>query len=46
MIDETTDVSIVKEMVIYGLYLVKVCSGFLAINELSDCTAETIEKIL
>ena len=49
MIDETTDVSILKEMVIYVMYLTpeaKVCTGFLTINELPDGTAETVEKNL
>ena len=47
MIDETTDVSILKEMVIYVMYLTseaKVYTGFLTINELPDGTAETVEK--
>ena len=49
MIDETTDVSILKEMVIYVMYLTpeaKVCTAFLTINELPDGTAETVEKNL
>ena len=49
MIDKTTDVSILKEMVVYVMYLTpeaKVCTGFLTINELPDGTVETVEKIL
>ena len=44
VIDETTDVSIVKQMVIYGRYI---CGGeaktrFLGVVELPDGTASTI----
>ena len=47
MVDETTDVAILKEMVVYIRYLspaTKVCTYFLTIIELPDGTAETVEK--
>lgn len=49
MIDETTDISIIKEMVIYTRYIsseAEVCTSFLAIVELPNGTAETVEKAL
>ena len=49
MVDETTDVAILKEMVVYIRYLspaAKVCTSFLTIIELPNGTAETVEKYL
>ena len=49
MIDETTDTSIIKEMVIYTRYIspeAEVCTSFLAIVELPNGTSETVEKAL
>ena len=49
MIDETTDVSVLKELVVYALYLTtgaKVCTSFLAIIDLPNGTAETVERYL
>ena len=49
MIDETTDVAILKEMVVYVRYLSsegKPCTQFLTITELPNGTAETVEKYL
>ncbi len=49
MIDETTDIAIINEMVIYVRYLspeAEICTSFLAILELNNGTAETVEKAL
>ena len=49
MIDETTDVAILKEMVVYVRYLpleAKVCTSLLTVIELPNGTAETVEKYL
>ena len=48
MIDETTDVSVLNEMVIYGRYVQngKVATTFLKICELCNGTADTIEMTL
>ena len=49
MIDETTDVAIIKEMVIYALYLTsggKVVTSFLSIIQLPDGKANTMEDHL
>ena len=45
-IDETTDVSISKQLIVYGRYLVQgeVKNSFLQIYELIDGNAETIES--
>ena len=47
MIDESTDVAVLTEMVIYVRYIspeAEVCTHFLTITELPDGTAETIER--
>ena len=48
MIDESTDIAVVKEMVIYGRYVRsgKVATTFLNICELPNGTADTIETTL
>ena len=49
MIDETTDVAILKEMVVYVRYLspeAKVRTSLLKVIELPNGTAETVEKYL
>ena len=51
LIDETTDVSIVKQMIIYGHYICEGCKGeaktrFLGVVELSDGTAVIITDAL
>ena len=45
MCDETTDVAVVKEVIIYARYLGrdrKVCTSFLGMMEVSDGTAKSI----
>ena len=47
MIDESTDVAVLTEMVIYVRYIspeAEVCTHFLTITELPDGTAEAIER--
>ena len=47
--DETTDISVLKQMVVYGKYLTDsgdTCTVFLKINDLFDGKAETIERAL
>ena len=49
MCDETTDISVLKQMVIYRKYLTdsgEVCTVFLKITDLFDGKAETIERAL
>ena len=46
MVDETTDISVVKEMVLYARFLGdggSVVTSFLKIIELNDGRAETVE---
>ena len=47
MIDESTDIAVLKEMVIYARYVthkVEICTTFLKIVKLKDGMAETIEE--
>lgn len=49
LIDETTDISVINEMVIYTRFITsdaQVCTVFLKIVELSNGSAETIEAAL
>ena len=49
MVDETTDISIMKEMVLYARFVSStgsVTSSFLKIIELSDGRAETVEEAI
>lgn len=49
MVDETTDVSIINEMVVYAMYLApggRVVTSFLSIISLPDGKANTIEHLI
>ena len=50
MVDETTNISIVKEMVLYARFISctdgTIVNSFLKIVELSDGRAETVEEVI
>lgn len=49
MLDETTDVVVTKEVIVYAHYLgkdSKVQTSFIAMEEVADCRADTIMRVL